>query len=146
MVFLRPRPHPRGRDRRGFTLIELLLVTVILGLLATIASPYFARARDRAIATQIKADVRHLMQGLEVYSALNTGQWPTSLAQVESGGSYVSSGDVEYCFFVSVPGTPSRDPYVIAMAGHPGTTTKILIVYPLWGSEMLEFDNGQRGC
>lgn len=140
------RPSRPAPGRRGFTLIELLLVTVVLGILATIVSPYFARAREQAIMARMQADVRQLMDGVEVFAQMNQGRWPVSLAEVEAGGSYVHSGDVEYCLFVSVPRGPASDPYVLAIAAHPGTTGKILILYPRWGSRMLEFDDGQRGC
>ncbi len=143
---MRPIPPRPGSGRQGFTLVELLLVTVILGLLATIVSPYFARARERAIVTQIRADVRQMMVAVETYAALNNGRWPTSITDLEEGGGYTPSGQVEYCFFAAVPRSRWREAYVIAMAGHPRTTTKIFVVYPLWGSRMIEFNNGKMGC
>ncbi len=138
-----------GRVRpgdRGFTLIELILVTVVLGLLAAIVSPYFGRARDRAYLAQMQVDARHLMEGVETYASLNDGAVPTSIEDLEEGSTYTPTSEVEYCVFVAVPGAPGRDPYVIAMAGHPATTTKVFIVYPLWGSRMIDFDSGRRGC
>ena len=134
------------RQQGGFTLIELLLVTVIIGLLASIMSPTFQRARERAYVSAMKADGRHLMDGLEVYLALNNGQWPSTEEELSEGGSYVPTEEVEHCMFFAVPASAWRDGYIIAMIGHPGTTTKILLVYPLWGSQMLEFDNGRQGC
>ncbi|MCG2711173.1 MAG: type II secretion system GspH family protein [Candidatus Omnitrophica bacterium] len=38
--------------RRGFTLVELMIVTIILGLLATIALPNYARSTERAKCSQ----------------------------------------------------------------------------------------------
>lgn len=137
---------PPPRNRGGFTLIELLLVTVILGLLASIVSPYFNAARERAVATQMKADMRNLMEGVETFILLNNGQSPTSLEELVDGSTYNQSPDVEYCMFVAVPRSAFREGYVIAMTGHQATTTKMFIVYPLWGSQILEFDNGSRGC
>ncbi len=144
-----PNPgHPSSHSGwgRGFTLIELLLVTVIIGLLASIVSPTFQRARERAIVSQMQSDGRNLMSGLEVYLSLSLDQWPSDLEELSEGGSYVKSEEVEYCMFFAVPPTPWRDGYIIAMIGHPGTTKKLLVVYPVWGNRMLEFDDGRQGC
>jgi len=138
-----------GTDRpgaRGFTLIELLLVTVVLGILAMIVAPYFGRARERAYLAQMQADARHLMEGVETYLSLNDGSFPTSIADLEANSAFTHTTDVQYCLFTSVPRTGVRDPYVLAMAGHAGTTTKVFIAYPLWGSRIIDFDSGRRGC
>jgi prepilin-type N-terminal cleavage/methylation domain-containing protein len=131
---------------RGFTLVELLLVTVVLGILASIVSPYFMQAREQAYTAQIQADVRHLMEGVETYVAMHDGAFPTSLEELEGGSTYVHTTEVQYCLFVAVPRSPGREPYILAQAGHPATTTKVFILYPIWGGGMIEFDSGQRGC
>ncbi|MGW8265166.1 MAG: type II secretion system protein [Longimicrobiales bacterium] len=131
---------------RGFTLIELLLVTVVVGILAMIVAPYFGRARERAYLAQMQAEARHLMEGVETYLSLNNGAFPTSIADLEANSSFTHTTDVQYCVFTSVPRTAVRDPYIIAMAGHAGTTTKVFIAYPLWGSRIIDFDSGRRGC
>lgn len=132
--------------RKGFTLIELLLVTVLLGILASIAAPYFARARERAYLAQMQADVRHLMDGVESYATLNNGSFPTSLADLESRSTFTRTRQVQYCLFSAVPRAPDRDPYIIALAGHAATTTKVFIVYPTWGTRIIDFDSGRLGC
>ena len=131
---------------RGFTLVELLLVTVVLGILASIVSPYFMRAREQAYTAQIQADVRHLVEGVETYVAMHDGAFPTSLEELEGGSTYVHTNEVQYCLFVAVPRSPGREPYVLALAGHPATTMKVFILYPIWGGRMIEFDSRQRGC
>jgi len=142
-----PVPSCRGSRRPGgFTLIEVLLVTVILGLLATIVSPYFQRARERAYVAQLQSDVRQLMDGVDTYVTLHDGQWPGSLEELQEGSTWVRTREVEYCTFTPVAGSSHRDPYIIAIAGHPATTKKVFIAYPLWGSQIIEFDDGQRGC
>ena len=138
------RSFHRGKD--GFSLIELLLVTVVLGVLATIVAPYFGTARERAVASQMKADIRHLKEGVETFIIMNGGRFPGSLEELEEGSTYNKTAEVEYCTFLPVPPSSWREGYVIAMAAHPATTIKMFIVYPLWGSQILEFDSGRRGC
>jgi prepilin-type N-terminal cleavage/methylation domain-containing protein len=56
----------RGR-RRGFTLIELLVVVTIIGILALIALPRFARTREKAYRSQMQIDLRTLVTAQEAY-------------------------------------------------------------------------------
>ena len=130
----------------GFTLTELLLVTLSLGILASIAVPYFDRARDRAYVARIQADVRHLMDGVEDYVIINHGRFPRSIEEMEAESTYIATEDIEYCLFTAVPGTAGREPYVIALAAHAETRMKVFIAFPLWGTRMLEFDSDRRGC
>jgi prepilin-type N-terminal cleavage/methylation domain-containing protein len=130
----------------GFTLTELLLVTLILGILASIAVPYFDRARERAYLARIQGDVRHLMDGVENYVIINHGMFPSSIEEVEDLSTYIPTEDIEYCLFAAVPETAGREPYVIALAAHAETRMKVFIAFPLWGSRMLDFDSGRRGC
>lgn len=48
------------QNRKGFTLIELLIVVVIIGILAAIAIPKFAKTKDRAYVTAMKSDLKNL--------------------------------------------------------------------------------------
>jgi Tfp pilus assembly protein PilE len=148
---MKGRTHGRrgkSRQRRvaGFTLTELLLVTLSLGILASIAVPYFEKARERAYLARIQADVRHLMDGVENYVIINNGMFPTSIEELEALSTYIPTEDIEYCLFTAVPETAGREPYLIALAAHAETRMKVFIAFPLWGSRMLDFDSGRRGC
>ena len=44
------------KARRGYTIIEMLVVLAVLGVLATIAMPYYWDTRYRAIAANIVSD------------------------------------------------------------------------------------------
>ena len=61
----------------GFTLVELLIVVVIIGLLATIAIPKFSTARDKALVTSMKSDLRNLLTQQESWLA-DSGSYATS--------------------------------------------------------------------
>ena len=57
--------------QRGFTLIELLIVVAIIGILAAIAIPQFARYRQRSYNAAAQTDLRNLRTDLEAYFADN---------------------------------------------------------------------------
>lgn len=59
------------RGSHGFSLIELLLVTLIIGILATIAIPRLTAARDRAFVATMQADLRNLATQQEIHYADN---------------------------------------------------------------------------
>lgn len=59
------------RNSSGFSLIELLLVTLIIGVLATIAIPRLTSARDRAFVATMQSDLRNLATRQEIHYADN---------------------------------------------------------------------------
>jgi len=62
------RMKPRIRSSaRGFTLIELLVVITIIGLLALISLPRFARTREKAYRSQMQTSLRTLVTAQEAY-------------------------------------------------------------------------------
>lgn len=60
------------RRRGGYTLIELLVVLAIVGVLATIAMPYFWETRHRALAASIVSDYNNVRVASLSYHATNS--------------------------------------------------------------------------
>jgi type IV pilus assembly protein PilA len=61
------RPLAKKNGKKGFTLVELMIVVAIIGILAAIAIPQFARYRDNATNTTAQADVKTMKTFLEGY-------------------------------------------------------------------------------
>ena len=57
------------RTRNGFTLIELLVVVAIIGILAAIAIPKYAGAKQTAYRAQVIADLASLRTAQESFFA-----------------------------------------------------------------------------
>ena len=65
-------------ERRGFTLIELLLVITIIGVLAALVVPRYARRAEQARLAAAEADITgNLAAALELYE-LDNGTFPTT--------------------------------------------------------------------
>lgn len=66
-------------SKRGFTLAEIMLVVVIIGMLAMLAYPMFAKSRNNARAARFINDLRNGVHAFELY-ALQTGYYPEDTA------------------------------------------------------------------
>lgn len=69
------------RAVHAFTLVEILIVVVILGILAAVVVPQFARASSDAQVGNIRVQRRQLQGHIDLYR-LRTGAYPT-LAQLQ---------------------------------------------------------------
>lgn len=67
------------RARAGFTLIELLVVVVIIGILASVATPGFAAALERARNTAVSSNVKAIQMALEQFGSDGGGSYPSRI-------------------------------------------------------------------
>jgi prepilin-type N-terminal cleavage/methylation domain-containing protein len=126
-------------SREGFTLIELMIVTVIIGVLAIIASQPLGRARDRAMVGAAKHEVRAVANAIGVYEAMRS-TWPTDLDQLEDV-KYRRNGDIVFCRFELVPASAISPAHVKLEASHRRSKTHVVLDYPAWGERMDEVES-----
>ena len=86
-------------ENRGFTLIEILIVTVIIGVLAAVTIPKFAKSKEKAHLAAMTSDLRNLATAQEAYHSNEAtyfaGAVPSAqLAYGVSSGVSVTLSDV----------------------------------------------------
>ena len=54
--------------RRAFTLIETLIVVLIMSTLAAVVTPQFTNAREEALDTTIRSQLKHLRKQIAIYN------------------------------------------------------------------------------
>ncbi|CAN5689402.1 hypothetical protein BH11ARM2_BH11ARM2_10080 [soil metagenome] len=80
--------------RSGFTLLELLTVIAIIGILAAITFPVFARAKDSAYRSSDISKMNALRSALQLYKA-DQGAYPPALMGYATGYSNFTPSDAD---------------------------------------------------
>lgn len=60
----------------GFTILELLAVIAIIGILATLAIPYYKGYIIRARLVEVEHTMAELKSAVSAYRQVNEGSWP----------------------------------------------------------------------
>lgn len=68
---------------KGFTIVELLIVVVVIAILAAITIVAYNGIQDRARQSAAQSAVSQATKKIHAYAALNSDQFPNSLAQAE---------------------------------------------------------------
>lgn len=68
----------RASEKRAFTLVELLVVIGIIAILVSVLLPSLAAARRSANNVACAANLRSILQGMQMFASQNNGQIPGS--------------------------------------------------------------------
>ena len=94
-------------ERRGFTLIELLIVTVIIGSLASLAMPNFARVVERARIVRAIGDIKVIQQSITEFEIIEN-RYPVTLNELGLGPKFDPWGNA-YVYLLHDP-PPKKTP------------------------------------
>lgn len=80
----------KTRNTKGFTLVEIMIVVVIIGLLAAMAIPAFAKVRANSRAKAIDNNVRQISGAIDQF-VLENGASTCGLTDLVGTDKYIKS-------------------------------------------------------
>ena len=117
-----------------------MIVTAILSILAMLAVPQLTKARQAAMLTSARADMREALRAVEMYRILNHGALPPGLPALESVEYHASESSV-VCRFEIVDDDGPQD-YVAIEIRHSRSTRGVRSHYPVWEGRIDVIDLG----
>lgn len=105
----------------GFTVVELLIVTVVIGILATLATVGFNGVQTRAADTELKSDVNNVKDRIEL-AFIKANTYPANLSSLgtitkkaSTNLAYVTTGQ-NYCL-TATSSKPNTKVFSVASEG-----------------------------
>src|SRR5687768_8851745 len=95
-----------NRKERGFTLIELLVVIAIIGILAAVVLVSLNSARQKARDGRRLADIRQIMNGLELFYNDNN-RYPLPASASTTGPTSTDGSPTWSTFVAAWPAAPT---------------------------------------
>ncbi len=133
-------------SRRGFTLIELLVVMTIIGLLAALLFPVFAKARERARQTVCESNLHQIGLAIQMYQADHNGVLPEAFGDTSEIASDQRLGLdplLPYEHASAIYHCPDASYHVDGMSGPFG---KIYLDYNYRVADLLNCNHGLFPC
>ena len=107
---MRRQTHKPAQRRRAFTLVEIMVVVAIIGLVAALAVPMFAKARTTSLTQKCIENQRLVYQAVQRYEMDTT----TTLFSIRSDGvairnTLLNGGYVNYRDAFECPASSVKD-------------------------------------
>lgn len=120
---------------RGFTLVELVIVVAIVGVLATVAVPYFEDIKDNMRVTSAVAEISGVRTHIDAYHIGNS-VLPATLNDILTIDALTDpyGNPYQYLVIATAPGTERKDKWTFPLnssydlfsKGKDGVTSQLL--------------------